>query len=797
MNPALYQLILTKLMADPSMEGQAGELVMAACDGRAGETVEKRTSPAAFLKALAVEGFRGIGPGARLELKPGPGITLVLGRNGSGKSSFAEALEFVLTGSNHRWSSRSKIWIEGWRNLHQPGRGKIEAEFLVESAGATRVWREWGENGGPDGLPGLLQTHGQPRTDLEAFGWSQALADYRPFLSHNELGSVLEDGPSKMYDAISSVLGLGEMVTASEGLRQRRLDCERLVKSVKADLSGLLTKLRASTDPRAASCVQALEGKKWDLGAVEAVLEGQDPAASEGELALLRQLASLSLPEAERVEACASKLEAAAEQVRESAAEAGGRALQTAQLLSLALKFHQQHQDPDCPVCGSPLASDWQARAETEVSRLQEEGSQAKTRLAALKTSLGEARALISTCPAAVARATEFDLDATALTQAWSSWSGGVGLDDGKALAQHLRQAYPVLEQALDGFTNQARERWQRLQDDWRPLVRELAAWMAGARQSEQEREGLANLKKAEKWLKEAEAEIRAQRFAPVAEAARLNWETLRRDSNVELESILLQGAHTDRNRRVALEVTVDGVAGAALGVMSQGELNSLALSLFLPRAMLPDSPFRFIVIDDPVQAMDPAKVEGLARVLEAVGKSHQLIVFTHDSRLSEAMARLAIQADLIEVTRGVRSQVEPRQVKSPADQALADAFALISTPEAGPQVSRRVVPGFCRLAVESALSELHWRRQLAKGRSHREVEAELAEVTSLGSLVALTFYEDAKRVGEARERLGKLDYSFRDLYDDLNRGAHGRFEGDCRGLAQTSQRLVRELARQ
>jgi wobble nucleotide-excising tRNase len=54
------------------------------------------------------------------------------------------------------------------------------------------------------------------------------------------------------------------------------------------------------------------------------------------------------------------------------------------------------------------------------------------------------------------------------------------------------------------------------------------------------------------------------------------------------------------------VDVTIDGVEGAALGVMSQGELHAIALSLFLPRATMPESPFRFVVIDDPVQSMDP-----------------------------------------------------------------------------------------------------------------------------------------------------------------------------------------------
>ena len=61
------------------------------------------------LVSITVEGFRGIGPRKTLELKPGPGLTLVVGRNGSGKSSFAEGLEILLTGSNWRWAKRGAL----------------------------------------------------------------------------------------------------------------------------------------------------------------------------------------------------------------------------------------------------------------------------------------------------------------------------------------------------------------------------------------------------------------------------------------------------------------------------------------------------------------------------------------------------------------------------------------------------------------------------------------------------------------------------------------------------------------
>src|SRR5689334_13211700 len=56
--------------------------------------------PALYLESIRVTGFRGVGQGPAFRLMPGAGLTLVVGRNGSGKSSFAEALELVLTGDS-------------------------------------------------------------------------------------------------------------------------------------------------------------------------------------------------------------------------------------------------------------------------------------------------------------------------------------------------------------------------------------------------------------------------------------------------------------------------------------------------------------------------------------------------------------------------------------------------------------------------------------------------------------------------------------------------------------------------
>src|SRR5438034_4262914 len=183
---------------------------MAACDGQeAVETLlleaetETKTSPqaatmsktAAYISSLTVQGFRGIGPKQALRFSPGPGLTIVVGRNGSGKSSFAEAMEVLFTGDSKRWSARSKVWKEGWRNLHQPHPTTIDAEMLLEGAGSTRVACEWPAEAALDGQIAFAQPKGKSKTTLQAIGWANALVSYRPFLSYNELGSMLDERP--------------------------------------------------------------------------------------------------------------------------------------------------------------------------------------------------------------------------------------------------------------------------------------------------------------------------------------------------------------------------------------------------------------------------------------------------------------------------------------------------------------------------------------------------------------------------------------------------------------------------
>jgi len=145
---------------------------------------------------------------------------------------------------------------------------------------------------------------------------------------------------------------------------------------------------------------------------------------------------------------------------------------------------------------------------------------------------------------------------------------------------------------------------------------------------------------------------------------------------------------HLDEMSKTARQALPD-----LLSRLSQGELHALGLALFLPRATSPDSPFRFLLIDDPVQSMDPAKVDGLARVLSQIARSRQVIVFTHDDRLAEAVRRLQIPATMWKVARRENSAVELKKNDDPVLCYLDDARARPRThtgPSRGSQSRRR-----------------------------------------------------------------------------------------------------------
>jgi recombinational DNA repair ATPase RecF len=770
MDPGIRNLVLSRLEGDGAASEAWSGLALASLEGREAleaelsggavspRAVVARESPAlsgAFLRSVTVEGFRGIGPRQTLELQAGPGLTLVVGRNGSGKSSFAEGLEVLLTGDSLRWKERAAVWREGWRNLHHKA-AWLGATFLVEGErGPCVVSRRWEDEAPFEAAEAAAQLHDRPPSDLASLGWTAALRTHRPFLSYNELGSLLDEGPSKLYDALSSILGLEDLVEALGALQEARRTREKALKESTEARDRLLLRLREVEDERARLVVAALEGKEWDLDAVDQVLGGAaTPGAAADEVTVLREVAGLEPPDPARVAAAVAEMREAAAAVRASRQTAAARSRDAAALIESAVQFHADHGDGDCPVCGKRGALDaaWSRKQREAAARLRDEAREADAVHQRAEAARRQWESLLPLKPDAFARAAEVGLDLGPLVEVLGTWVRAGSISDLGALADHVESASGPLREAVARLRDSARAELGRKEDAWRPIGVEVAAWLGAARGAARGASDLKRLKSAEAWFKKAAAGIRDDRFAPIAEKAAGIWEHLRQQSHVELGRIQLTGEGT--RRRVALDVTVDGVEGAALGVMSQGELHSLALSLFVPRATLPESPFRFIVVDDPVQSMDPARVDGLARVLESASADRQVVVFTHDDRLPEAVRRLDIAAEIVEVTRREASVVELRRALEPVGRYLEDALEVAGTADLPSSAAARVVPGLCRLGLEAACMEVVRRRRLGRGEPHAEVERALGDAGRLTRLAALALFDDAERSGDVHARL-------------------------------------------
>jgi len=765
LTPDESHLVLAACQGDAALqawldEGQAPELAAGAGSVRAGSGV--------YLNSVRVQGFRGIGPGLELKLQPGPGLTLVVGRNGSGKSSLAEALELLLTGRSARWEDRSSIWKSAWRNLHDPIQPRILAEFTW-SGGKIQLNREWKQDAEMDGSTFTAQ----PASHLEEQGWKAALEDYRPFLSHNELSTLLLREPSKLYDALYKILGLGDLSLALERLAFRRKEDEAASKALKSDLNSLKTRLAQSSDPRAQAAAKELGRRSIDWQRI--VTQSVTSGGSQEEILKLRQLAEAGLPDFEQP---LQKLCEALDRQKRLQEDEEGRSHRLAELLRAALVYQQSTATTGkCPVCkDGQLDENWAERTRQQLTELElqtQNANQLKHEIGLLEEVL-RARAT-GLCPA------------EELASDWHHWQDTRN-HKGNELVEHLRS--PILgglRARLEVLSREARDRLEKLESEWLPLAQQLASLAEQARRNQPADERARRLKVAEDWLKGVADDIRLCRFAPIAEGMRQFWSTMRQDSNVELVEVLLTGQKT--NRRVELQVRVDETENAALGVMSQGELNSLALSLFLPRATQPESPFRFLCIDDPVQAMDPAKVDGLARALEQVSKSHQVLVFTHDSRLYEAVLRLGIRAEVLEVTRRARSVVELRKAHDPIEQALADARALALTQEMPERVSRKVVPNFCRRALEICFTDLYRRKNPFSMEDYDRAD-------TLNKKASLAFFGSLDRVQDVGNQLRRLG-PVADAYHQCNKGSHGGFDGDLHRLIDQTRELVGKLRSQ
>ncbi|WP_328459420.1 AAA family ATPase [Actinoplanes sp. NBC_00393] len=798
---ALYHE-LTERLRSSGAAGSVTDLILAAYQGddvlaatiggqplpqpSAGSGTESET-PYVFLESVQVTGFRGIGSQAAMRLKPEPGLNVFVGRNGSGKSSFAEAVEYGLTEETARWSKRPPVFREGWRNLHHDGDREITMKLRLGVDGRpVTVRRAW--PAGTTDLAAATVTTTQGGGALptgELPSWAGPVDRYRPFLAARDLERVVSAKPSELYDAIAPILGLEQLGTAAQRLQTLRKGAEDRVKEMKAAFTQLRAGLAELDDPRAREAAVALGGQaaKADLEVLVALATSDGSTEDAAAAAAARRLADQVLPDAGRVLA---ELEEAAETVRDLAGTGSAVAHRTAGLLERALEMHRDEGDQSCPVCRvGALDDSWRRQAEAELERLAAAAAAVRAadeRHAELRRQVGE---LLSNVRNAVTPV------ATVLAAHLPDESAVVS----DALAELVPEpaVWATFVAAHAELVRVAGEWLARWHGAWAEPSAAIRRWVDMATAVRHEAGRLELLTKARAELVKVTDDMRADRFKVASAQSQAIWELLRQESNVAVGEIKLGGNAT--RRRVDIPVTVDGTGTPALAVMSQGELHSFGLALFLPRACAAASPYRFVVIDDPVQSMDPSKVDGLARVLHEVSLTRQVLVFTHDDRLPEAIRRLDIKATVFEVTRRDGSAVEVRKACDPADRYLDDARAVAGAVDIPEEAKYLLVAGFCRSAIEAVAMDRYRAERYEAGVPYVKIAESVGSAHTVKDKLALGLFGDVGRRGELLSYLNR-NFGARaaDVVQAVAGAVHGHRNMPSRAMVAGSIELVGRL---
>lgn len=739
---SVHDVILELLGTDDALSDGAKDVVLnalAEVSGGADEAAETSSAPT-FLSSITVSGFRGVGPSARLDLFPAPGLMVVSGRNGSGKSSFAEALELTLTGTSYRWNKKESLWAEAWQNLHHPDPCEIQVGFTREAAGPFTVGVDWGQDEKLDNCTTWTQAGGGKRVDgTAALGWSRPLELHRPLLSYEELGRLFDGGPSALYDALAKLLGL-DALADTEKLLATRLKAIRVASdTADAERKRVLDALAGHTDDRAVRVDKLLRKRPVPLDDIRGLATGAGEAPSDV-VPALRALAQVETPSIDSVEHATSQLRTATKAAADSATAAIDLTSQRVELLRTALRFHDQGGDADCPVCAQGrLDAGWATAAQNSIADSEEMLDEYRATAQQLKTARSNLTALIQgLTPAAAVPGVELTALSIYNDAVAAARKIPVGDDD---LAAHAESTLTELIAAAETLRAEAADELARRETAWAPLATQLGGWVGLEEQARAVDDELDAVGAAKKWVTEHAAAFRNLRLKPIAAQARDIWHQLRQESNVDLVEISLEGTAT--RRKVVLEGAVDGKPTKALSVMSQGELHALALALFLPRATSAKSPFRFVVLDDPIQAMDPSKIDGFVQVLCEIAKTHQVIVFSHDDRLASVIRDTGVDARLIEVVREKGSRVTVRDNVNPALRQVGDIFALIKDDKMPDDIKGRAAPALFRMALESAAKQTFYAKEALAGRGLIESEDRWLSAKKTSNRLALAIHGD------------------------------------------------------
>lgn len=651
------------------------------------------------IEELTITNFRGFCEERRVSMPAN--VVIIRGPNGSGKTSFIDAIQWLLLGDVQRLRAGALRNGEDYlTNRYANGPPFVEASLLGTEGERVRVTRR--------GVGKSMQVQVDlpqqaPIVGQQAQQWlnsamgsglrNQDEVDFlrRYLLQQDDMREFLGADTKERYQFIATLSGMERLTNLEGQLRDELNAARKRVKELKGDVEKAASELKLVSDSAAAAREHGARQEK-SRSATEAEARAREllgeeiedvlPALRErsGEIAgaieqagelrrreirLRAELKELQSDAAKKIAVLEPELaslssleESAAKQLADleaALADARAAASRAQQLAALAL----EQIDGPCPVCQQEhdieqtrahlqqlLASapglgdltETVERKRTECAELQKRKSRLEAELNALRGAGERRRQAEDLLEEIAAHASTAQKTLLGLLPT-AVEAEGDPLVAAAAAREEFEKLVMHMQQVADA---EARSRQAQ-----RRVAALESQHLTSQERHEQLRDALGRAEAVAEQAKEARTALGLKITDVMSEVSNsstglINAIFTRLDIHPTFREF---GFHTERYHEVGhLRPWVYDrrreKEGNALHVLSAAQLNSLAICLFLALNLERDSELRTAILDDPVQSLDDVNLLSLADLLRTVRGRRQVIVSTHDEVLAELLIR-------------------------------------------------------------------------------------------------------------------------------------------------------------
>ncbi len=687
------------------------------------------------IQRIDLSWFRGAAAEASLPLKCKSAV--VYGENGSGKSSFVDAVEYVLQGKighlSHEYSGSHQS--KGILNTHTPDGSSATVNIEFEDGRCLAQKTSGAGTSRTNDADGLLDE------------W-----DYRrTILRQDEVAAFITDTKGQKYSALLPLLGLGDLEIAANNLKQLRKAVERQsrLKELEAELSDLKNRRRITFGEAGSDAIREIVDGLFRTyvssagsGPTDAdVCRSQVMDAIDEKLSHLSEAQNnwLTLQRAGQL-----PLEAQTQTVLRASADLAAHAGPLVQERLAVLEASRglaenagDDTDLECPACGRLLPlEDFRAHVRSEVERLRETIRVSDSYKNALNE-LADVLARLKT-----------NLTQPAVAQ-WRAAQSAAGLEanltflDGLELDEVRRGCSAELLADIDAnclpLINAAKSGSEREEPDAEGLNRdrktiEIAALSLEARETERitgrAHALLAFLAALETGVRQEIASRSQGVIDEISGDIKMMWAVLHAGKTAVEDVRLYQPNGSGKAIDIGLKFYGVDQDSPRL-TLSEGNRNGLGLCIFLAMAMRKDVE-RPLLLDDVIVSLDRNHRGKIVKLLKEFFSDRQVIVFTHDrdwfTELRQQLGDKQWRFHALLPYRDPKLGIRWSQTAGGLEDARAQAEV---SPHAGGNAARKIMDTELALRAERLKVRLPYRHR--EKNDHRTAHDFLAQLISDG----------------------------------------------------------------